>query len=671
MDKQRSYASGAQKRNKKRDAEENLKKNKKIESFFSQQRSTSLNTVAIPSSYEDTPPTPSSSTTCTDERSVPSTSLDATEMEVTISNKENESTAKQHYNKFENIINTDMGNFQTSLDDDVRKFVISSEPFQPRGPFKMDPLQSNRHFSETYYNCAYKYGKIRRQWLCYSQILDMAYCEPCWLFSSEKNSQWRSGISDWQGLSKKIKIHANSLHHVKAYQIYDNWKKNRVIDKNTETVIKHEASFWRMVLERLFDITLMLTKNSLAFRGHREEVGEGYNGNFLSQVNLLAKYDDIMKQVLNKPKGTVKYLSPAIQNEIIECLGTNLEKSLINEINSSPFFSLIVDTTQDITKIDQMSIIFRYVQIIRDETCKPLKLNIKETFMGFHNTTNHSASGMTEQILSFLNSQSINLKKCRGQGYDGANVLKGAYNSVQTRIKNIEPLAEYVHCASHNLNLVINDTVSGCKEVVNFFTLLQEIYTFFGNSINRWDLLSNFTGDSQITLKRLNPTRWSSRISSLKAVKLRFLDILKALTEIMLRSTKKDESNDATNIIKKMSNFEFVFICVILESILSEINYASKVLQNKDIDFQTASNVLYSCKTKIEKFRDIYDELKEEAVRICAKWKIVPEFASKRRITVKRHFDVDEISHDHKFENEEKNLELMFLLISLTLLIHN
>lgn len=34
---------------------------------------------------------------------------------------------------------------------------------------------------------------------------------------------------------KKIKIHANSLHHVKAYQIYDNWKKNRVIDKNRDS----------------------------------------------------------------------------------------------------------------------------------------------------------------------------------------------------------------------------------------------------------------------------------------------------------------------------------------------------------------------------------------------------------------------------------------------------
>lgn len=40
-----------------------------------------------------------------------------------------------------------------------------------------------------------------------------------------------------------------------------------------------------------------------------------------------------------------------------------------------------------------------------------------------------------------------------------------------------------------------------------FFSNLEDIYSFFGNSINRWDLLSTFTGESTITLKRLNPTR--------------------------------------------------------------------------------------------------------------------------------------------------------------------
>ena len=104
------------------------------------------------------------------------------------------------------------------------------------------------------------------------------------------------------------------------------------------------------MLERLVTITLMLSKNSLSFRGHRESLEEEYNGNFLTQVQLLSKYDNVMKQVLNMPNGTAKYLSHNIQNEIIHCLATRLKATLVKDINCAPFYSITMDTTQDITK---------------------------------------------------------------------------------------------------------------------------------------------------------------------------------------------------------------------------------------------------------------------------------------------------------------------------------
>ncbi|GBP12557.1 hypothetical protein EVAR_10226_1 [Eumeta japonica] len=55
-----------------------------------------------------------------------------------------------------------------------------------------------------------------------------------------------------------------------------------------------------MVLQRLFDIILTLAKSSLALRGHREDLSqEGYHGNFLSFVELVARYDQILRQVLD------------------------------------------------------------------------------------------------------------------------------------------------------------------------------------------------------------------------------------------------------------------------------------------------------------------------------------------------------------------------------------
>ncbi|XP_065650463.1 uncharacterized protein LOC136078618 [Hydra vulgaris] len=354
-----------------------------------------------------------------------------------------------------NTLRTDMGYFKGKfLDDSTKRFIISSERCKPQGPFKKDSSQNFRHFSTNYYYCAYKFGRTQRFWLCYSKILDSAYCEPCWLFSNDKNNQWRTGVRDWKGLMRK-------------------------------------------------------------------------------------------------------------------------------------------------------------------QDTQPCQLEFKETFLGFYEIKDHSAVGLTNQLLLLLENKGIDLKKCRGQGYDEANVMSGIYNGVQKKINNIQPSAQYVHCASHNLNLVINDAVSGCREVKNFFIILQEIYSIFGNSIKRWDLLSNFSGKSEVTLKKLNPTRWSSRINSLLAIKLRFLDIVKTLTEISLKYSKKVEQTEALKLRDKISNFEFVFICVIMYHILTNVNYASKNLQKKYIDLYEAATLFGTLKFKLKDFRSNYDLFKLEAVTIC------------------------------------------------------
>ncbi|KAL4720833.1 hypothetical protein ACJJTC_014346 [Scirpophaga incertulas] len=113
-----------------------------------------------------------------------------------------------------------------------------------------------------------------------------------------------------------------------------------------------------MVLQRLFAIIISLAKSSLALRGHQENLSqEGYHGNFLSFVELVARYDYNLRQVLDMTKGSTRYLSATIQNEMIENLGTKLETHLLDQIRASPFFAIIMDTIQDISKVDHLSIV--------------------------------------------------------------------------------------------------------------------------------------------------------------------------------------------------------------------------------------------------------------------------------------------------------------------------
>uniref|UniRef100_H3A4S2 DUF4371 domain-containing protein n=1 Tax=Latimeria chalumnae TaxID=7897 RepID=H3A4S2_LATCH len=199
-------------------------------------------------------------------------------------------------------------------------------------------------------------------------------------------------------------------------------------------------------------------------QGHREALGHANSGNFLSIVELLAKYGPVLKQLVSMPSGSIRYFSHTIQDELIEVLSKRIEESIVKEIKAAPFFSVIMDTTQDISKTDQLSQIFRNVTIEKDERNVATGVKVNESFLGFQEICDQSASGLEKKIISCIEQKDLDISKCRGQGYDGASNMSGVYSGMQARISKKEPNAEYVHCATHNLNLTLNDSVRGIPE---------------------------------------------------------------------------------------------------------------------------------------------------------------------------------------------------------------
>ncbi|CAK6977314.1 hypothetical protein F7725_021412 [Scomber scombrus] len=154
---------------------------------------------------------------------------------------------------------------------------------------------------------------------------------------------------------------------------------------------RNAANYSRQVLERIINVTITLATCNLSFRGHREIIGQSNSGNFLSIIQLLARYDQVLKELLERPQGSVKYLSPAIQNEIIYIIAKRVQCDIQEEINSAQFFPVIMDTTQDISKRDQLSQVNRYVTIQRDENNNAKDILINEAFLGFEETVDTSA----------------------------------------------------------------------------------------------------------------------------------------------------------------------------------------------------------------------------------------------------------------------------------------
>ena len=76
---------------------------------------------------------------------------------------------------------------------------------------------------------------------------------------------------------------------------YDAWKNGLTLPDMTDDMYTQEIGYWTAVLTRITDVTLTLACCDLAFQGHREKLGEPNSGNFLSIIDLLIRYDPVLK----------------------------------------------------------------------------------------------------------------------------------------------------------------------------------------------------------------------------------------------------------------------------------------------------------------------------------------------------------------------------------------
>jgi len=471
------------------------------------------------------------------------------------------------------------------------------------------------------------------------------------------------GIKYWQHLSQKIAKHEKSIQHIEAVKLRTIWIKNQTIDVNLEKQISVEAKFWRDVLTRIIKIILFLTAGNTALRGNEGKGEKECEGNFLRTVRLLAEFDPVLNTLLTVEENKVKYLSWSIQNEVIDLLATNIQNIICQEIREAPCFAIIIDSTQDICKVDQVSVIIRYTSL--NYTLQ--KIDIKESFLGFFALHEHAAKDHVNLILETLIKFGIDINKCRGQGFDGASVMSGIHNGVKKRILDIVPNATYIHCNAHNLNLVLSDVARSTTKVSSFFDTVQEIFNFFSKSGPRWASLTFGDNVANIikkkVLKKVCVTRWEARHDAVYALKYRYIDVLKSLTNISLTSQKTEERTRSIGIKNKIESFEFILLLTIWESILRPLYSVSKLLQSPNTTLHQACELLENCVTSIKSLRINYNEIVASSKILCSQWGISTQPKGRRRVFAKKHFDeINHVDEDRRMDITEDNFRVTVFL---------
>ena len=143
---------------------------------------------------------------------------------------------------------------------------------------------------------------------------------------------------------------------------------------------------------------------------------------------------------------------------------------IIDNCKRSVIYALIADESTDVTNKEQISVCIRFVSTKEDG-----KHFIHEEFLTFvHADKGTNAEELTTKFLETIQSVGLLVNDIRAQGYDGASVMSGHVSGVQTRIRQVNPNAVYVHCRPHVLNLCIVH-VSKLPLVRNIMDTMQEV----------------------------------------------------------------------------------------------------------------------------------------------------------------------------------------------------
>lgn len=449
---------------------------------------------------------------------------------------------------------------------------------------------------------------LQYKWLCFSKKENGAYCKLCVFFSHDKSvgkgnhqvlgklvfekfDNWKKAL----GVKGFFKTHEATEYHKTCQYKYDTFfavKNNQVesVEVQVNNNLKKEIQENRNRIIPIIKTVLFCGKQGIALRGHRDggmidiEDDKMHNdGNFrqLLRFRVDAGDKDLENHLMTCAKNGM-YTSWRIQNEILTTCNILILQHLVKNINAAKSFTILADETSDISKKEQLTLCIRYVNSGEKK--------LREDFLQFVEVKNMSGKALADTILQNLQSLGIETKYIVGQGYDGAAAMSGMFNGTQSHIRKKYPMALYIHCSSHCLNLAVSFACQ-ISEIRNCMGTMQTISNFFGYP-KRLNILQStitkiFPGEKSQKLKSFCPTRWVERHDAVMLFHELQPAIISSLEEIS-SWTDVDTSSTANQLLASITQSKFQVSLMILVKLFSISVPLSRLLQTESLDLKQA-----------------------------------------------------------------------------------
>ncbi|KAJ6649894.1 Zinc finger MYM-type protein 1 [Pseudolycoriella hygida] len=488
--------------------------------------------------------------------------------------------------------------------------------------------------------------KVPRRWLSYNIATENFHCVICMAFCVSP-SVWQTGCAfDNRHATTRVKEHESSDVHITAAEAYLRFDRTQRI----ENLINKEQTLLRIsnvrnnqdIVKRIVNWVLCIGRQGIAYRGNFESTkywtDKSVNpGNLLEIIRTASQQDEKLRSHLEKclevssyddidvkgPRGRgrrVTYLSKSTFNKLIIGIGDSMKKTIVNEIKSCGFYSLMVDSTQDVSGYEQCSLVVRYIN--------KTTFDVEEKFIGILKLTDTTGLGYLNAIVPYLEELGIPVALMVACSFDGASNMRSDEKGLQARLKLINELIVYTWCFAHTLNLSVCDTVSCNTSARNLFGLLQSTHNFCAASYKRvleWEKVTKTLAGRKklIRFENFGKTRWFSNEKSVTKI---FGSYQKTNTEVYLamlqflhtiKTSKSFEAKvcfEAGALLDNWTKLETILTAFSFLKIFEILGPVSKYFQTKGCDLMAALGMSKTAISDVGKYRSSFDQLKGKAI---------------------------------------------------------
>jgi len=257
---------------------------------------------------------------------------------------------------------------------------------------------------------------------------------------------------------------------------------------------------------------------------------------------------------------------------------------------------------------------------------------VVERLLQFAKCKKITGEAICNTIVTSLKDAGLDTMNCRAQNYDGAGNMAGNRNGAAVKFNEIKGhKAPYMHCASHDLNLVLCHAcqvpvilcmIENVKQLGKFFSYPKRMRVL-EDAIEMYNTEHEAT-ISNVKFKTFCATRWVEKHQVLEDLHRMYQPIVSTLQDVVKDGVRKWESKvlaEAYGLLRVVSSSDFLAAFETVRFIFGFTKQLSLLLQGSSMDVLAAFEQLDLVIQTLQRERDnahtvfeaLFKEMKQKA----------------------------------------------------------